>query len=224
MWVVSNKYNYLFVHVPKNAGNSFWQGLLERERFGKFLLIQKRLHMRLSNGGRNKLVEKIILTPNNLNKDLHLFSKTLESTHANIDEISKHFDKNRLDKLHKFGIVRNPWDRAVSLYNYHQYDPHIRKMSFYDYLLKKGEMGMLSQMNWFERDGVNIMNTILKQEELAEELPGLMRNLGIKNFSLTHRNSSCRDNDYRTYFNDKEIELVNLYSQKEISKFNYKFS
>jgi hypothetical protein len=223
MWIVSNKCNYLFVHVPKNSGNSLWQSLLERERFGKFFLMQKRLHMRLSNGGKNKLIEKIILSPNKLNKELDLFAKTLESAHAKIDEIAKIIDEDRLDKIFKFGVVRNPWDRAVSLYCYHQYDPNIRKMSFYDYLLDKGERGMLSQMSWFERDNVNIMDAILKQENLSEELPELMKKLGIKNFNLSHKNSSNRDSDYRKYFNDKEIELVNKYSQKEISKFNYKF-
>jgi hypothetical protein len=223
MWVVSNKYNYLFVHVPKNAGNSLWQSLLERERFGKILLLQKKMHMRLSNGGRNKTIEKIILSPNKLNKELDLFAKTLSSTHARIEDISKIIDKGRLNKLFKFGVVRNPWDRAVSLYRYHQYDPNIRKMSFYDYLLNKGEMGMLSQMNWFERDGVNVMDAILKQEDLAEELPEFMKKLGIKDFNLSHKNASNRDSDYRKYFKDKELELVNKYSQKEINRFNYEF-
>jgi hypothetical protein len=223
MWIVSKKSKYLFVHVPKNAGSSLLRGLMEKEPYGGLFHFQNAFYMRASNGGRNFIMKRILLALYKLNKINPYFPAMLSNAHATMGEIKDVLPPGVFSKYFKFGVVRNPWDRAVSLYRYHQYDPNISKISFYEYLKLKGESGMLSQMEWFEVDGRNVMDCIIKQEDINDNLFVILNKLGIEGFHLRRSNASVRRVDYRTYYNDREKDLVAQYSKKEISEFGYKF-
>lgn len=219
MVIISDQHKYIFVHVPKNAGNSIWQGLLNYEENGNWLRYQRVLYMKL----KYAFLQRLYLIPYSFTENSKIKAKMIANGHAKIYEIKDWLPEHTFNEYFKFGIVRNPWDRAVSLYSYHQYSPVVRKMTFKEYLLSQGARGALSQMDWFLEGSANQMNKIFKLEDLTDTLPEVLSSLGIENFQIGHRNKSKRSKDYQKFYDEESIELVRKYSSPEIEKFNYEY-
>ncbi|TVR36637.1 MAG: hypothetical protein EA392_14735 [Cryomorphaceae bacterium] len=99
---MSSNREYIFFWVPKSAGSSIYQALSEH--------------------GCRKII---------LHAGLGVTDKTRGVATSHID-INYLLDVNIIDKAFyqrafKFGVVRNPWDRLVSLYFYTEFD---KKMNF----------------------------------------------------------------------------------------------
>ena len=133
--MISFEKNFLFIHIPKTAGTSLKQILSpyeERELF-KFYSsdmidelsennlnwkeITQKYYRQAMSGDRQKF-ERINLLQNSLaNVNAKIKHPALSGTfHLTFTQYLEIVDKERFDNFIKFSIVRNPYDRAISLH------------------------------------------------------------------------------------------------------------
>lgn len=147
----------------------------------------------------------------------------------------------------RFCVVRNPYTRVVSLYHHYQDMrtqkapgfapiPKLRALvkyaierpkTFKEYVLSIDiRQGMTMPLYDFIHDdaGNCLVNDVLKYEELPDELPLYLRDLGIEvDASEIPRVGSSGIGHYRDYYDEETRAFVaNLY-QYEIDRFKYSF-
>jgi len=145
----------------------------------------------------------------------------------------------------KFVFVRNPWDRLVSWYNMHKkLGPHndfakylmegsnnisdfLKKTNVITDYPKKGfpvrKSITYNQLDYVSDDNGNILvDFIGKFENLNEDVLTVGKNIGMPNMVLPVVNKLRKD-DYRTYYTDKDIEIVAEMYKKDIEYFGYTF-
>ena len=139
--------------------------------------------------------------------------------------------------FYKFCVVRNPWDRFVSCYEYAKmeksYFHAVRgpskqgKHPDYDLLFDKsfeecvdllfakklGHAGWQPQSNWVCNGGDFILDEFIK----LEKLPNSFR--GVK---IPHLNRSI-EKDYKTYYNNYTMEKVRDFYEFDIEIFDYSY-
>jgi len=141
-----------------------------------------------------------------------------------------------------FSIVRNPWAKVFSAYNF---------------LLRGGlsgtdpEMGCILQTEcpsfelfikeWLPKNGVCcymhfvpqhefvcgwgedvIVDNIIKLEQLNNDWPGIANKLCLPPRNIPRENASSQ-NDFRKYYDNESIDIVNKLYEKDINLFKYDF-
>jgi hypothetical protein len=227
--------NSLFIHIPKTAGMTIYDTILNLKRtFGWFI--------------GSEFDEK---QDKSINKIESNGSYTLG--HINykswIDE--KYLDKKFFKTSFKFCFVRNPYDRLVSLYNYHQvkkklnldFDDFI-KCLYYEYKHKRIPPVGLYNIKTFHKDSKlyhksiygNQYNLMIKwiprdigfigrQETFNSDMDQLIRILGFTGPQLETKivNYSKHENYISYYTNKQTINYVSKMYKKDIQRFGYTF-
>lgn len=170
----------LFFHIPKTAGNSVKTSL------GNKLPSHKDIAKHLSNAYL-KIVSK-----NNSTLDLQTL-KALPPQHIDQVQARPIFDLLNLDlsDYFEFVIVRNPYDRILSQYNYNNYHGNIDKfLDEYETSLKDTDsLWLKSQLAWINNPITDKIH-IFKYEELDKCETELKKILKDENFSLFHVNQN----------------------------------
>ena len=147
-------------------------------------------------------------------------------------------DKINLDSYYKFAIVRNPWDRLISLYkwgkqikktnkNYHTY-------SFKDFImtlhtaespfpeLRQVYLPTKPMLDWVrDKDGCIITDFIGRFENIERDWAVITEKLGISD-RLPHLYTTKREHYGRYYDDEMARKVADLY-EEDIRYFNYKF-
>ena len=97
--MISLKYGFLFIHIPKTAGNSI-QNILKDYSEESVVTISPH------HDGINQF---------EVRSDSYSINK-----HSTLLEYQNEFGVAKIDGLFKFTCVRNPWDRLISFY----FSPH----------------------------------------------------------------------------------------------------
>ena len=72
--------------------------------------------------------------------------------------------------------------------------------------------------------GQLIVDRVLRVERLAEELPALLAEIGVRaDGALPHLNASGRTSDYRSYYSQYERELVAHHYRCDVERLGYRF-
>lgn len=206
--LISDSHEFVFVHIRKAAGTSVRQ-LLERVSLPK----------------NNSLWYKL-LSRNGLPVDYHNYSFR---KHANLVEAERSMPVDRFKRYFKFAIVRNPWDRLVSEFEYIKTQPsHSRhrklsQMSFNEYISYQAKRPAAHQVNALMlKDGSLGCDYVGKLESLDASLAIISERIKLSITALPHINKINRK-DYREYYDQASRDLVARLWQKDIAAFDYHF-
>ena len=140
-----------------------------------------------------------------------------------------HYPSKLRRDLFTFCVIRNPWDRLVSLYLYWKRDSKRWKIRSFPELIEDCRLGFpygrsfrrprrhwFPQVDYFMRDGRVHVNRILRFENLRAEWDELF---GIP---LPHRNAT-RHGHYSAWYTDDMVDVVARYYRRDIQFGGYEF-
>ena len=203
-------WSLIFIRIPKNASTSIYKHL------GDFNLIKK----------HEKSFD--VLLKNKLYR--HWFSPT----HAKPNEIAQVLG-NAVRNYMSFAVVRNPYDRMVSMYRFavendlgkiYGIDSNVSFTEFCEILndkyvnKDKNFIATHSQTEWLE--GIFRPNFVLKFENLQKDFENMLLECNIKHIgsNIPHENSSHRTH-YRDYYNSHCQKITEKIFENDIDTFKY---
>jgi len=152
--------------------------------------------------------------------------------HLNIWQIAQEVDPERFRTYFKFGFVRNPWDRAVSLYERREGMQLRNRMTFEEFIdwMKLASSTCLHpvphryQLDWFVNpNGDVIVDFIGRYERLPEDWAKIAARLGIT-VPLPRVNvNPGRTRHYTEYYSARTRDLVAARFAVDIEFFGYEF-
>jgi Sulfotransferase family len=134
---------------------------------------------------------------------------------------------------YSFGLVRNPWDRVVSIYRFIQETPNsgrhaeLAGLTFEQFLMRPRtlEAGQPRQ-NWdnlSDRTGERqLVTEIFRFEDIADAYSTIARRCGLDPTELPRLNATTRA-DYRQYYTPKLADRVADLFEVDILRFGYRF-
>src|ERR671931_735438 len=196
--MISFQKRFLFVHIPKTAGNSIQSVLRDYSE-------DELVALRSEQDG----VERF-----GLRNPKYKIKK-----HSTLTEYRDALGKSQFGNLYRFTCVRNPWDRMVSYYftptqkteawDRKKFRTVIsRALSVADYLrLDKGEQDPFSNVDY-----------IMRFENLADDFRTVCAALDVSPATLPQYNRSNREH-YSKYYDDELRDLVRERFAAEIERF-----
>ncbi|MDQ2756918.1 MAG: sulfotransferase family protein [Actinomycetota bacterium] len=150
--------------------------------------------------------------------------------HMNAREFERLFGwRSGVIGMHRVAVVRNPWDRMVSVYHYQRQtvpDKHEKATSldFRDYVLSGGSGSAFTTFADFAGDGQGALkvDTVLRVESLDDDFSTLCAARGLTGVSLPRKNTSARG-DYREMYDDETHAVVARAFAVDIERFGYAF-
>ena len=143
------------------------------------------------------------------------------------------------DGILPFTTIRNPYDRAYSLFKWDQQNisKRERRESYSNFvyflraLIKKEIKSnfWLPQSSWiYDREGL-LPIKICKIENIREEIKPICRHAGFRmldnSFKIKMNQNPLRrgESEYRKYYDEVSLRLVNRIYKKDIENFDYEF-
>lgn len=210
--IVSREKRFVFVHIPKTAGKSMNSAFAAYSSRG----LSNRLHIH----------ESITEFYRRLRKEGGRRRRPPTFRRSDADISAEFAD------FYKFAFVRNPWDRAVSMYGFLAKIglPETEGLTFEKFVsdLYEGAHYMHSihvprQQIEFISDyrGKVIVDRVGRFENLATDFAEICDHLGIDT-TLEKRNTSSRG-PYEDYYNDQTRAMVGEIYAPDIEAFGYAF-
>jgi len=205
----------VFYRVPKNASASIYEHL-----------------------GNSNLV-KIHIESLEDEADRKMYGKTHPS-HIKPDEFKKLILGDNLKNYFSFSSVRNPWDRAVSMYFSSIEDPETKESIkkhykidkdfpfdlFCEFLLERKDdpyfIPSHNQIRWFA--GKYPPREILRFENIEHEFAKMVENHNLVTVkpNLPHKNKS-KHTHYSNYYNSETKKTIGEIFEEDIDTFKYLF-
>lgn len=146
--------------------------------------------------------------------------------HMPASKIRRSMDPVLFDSYQKVTIVRNPWDREVSLYFWH-YRKKETRPSFERFVQMPRFRPQRKTFDLYSINGEIVAGTILRYETLREDFNrfiatlGVDRELELPNAKGAHRPRVARN--YREFYTAKTQSIVARRYANEIEVFGYQF-
>jgi len=213
--MISHKHKCIFVEVPK-TGSSSIRALVGSPSKPHLNICQIRYdlqHYWTNSGGfRNRL---------------------MSGAYQLLPEASRMARGRKMfESYFKFGFVRNPWDRVVSLYHRREGLELRNVMTFEDFVdwIKYSSstcihpMPHTNQLDWFvDPHGELLVDFIGKFEALSEDWKIVASRLGLPE-KLPHRNRNPGEKGHYTeYYSQRTRDLIARKFCVDIERFEYKF-
>jgi hypothetical protein len=200
----------LFYRIPKNASTSI------SEHLGSFNLIKK--HEKRFHEQANK----------------KLYRGWFDPTHAKPNEVYSVF-KREMANYFSFCIVRNPWDRAVSMYHFslknnlgslYGLSNDLTFEEFCELLLYRKDdpyfIASQNQTEWME--GYFPPKIHLRFENLKQEFGQMLKDFNISHISPDFPHKNATDHKlYTEYYNTNTKSLIKQVFEKDIDTLKYTF-
>lgn len=216
--ILSNRYNFLYVHIAKTGGTSVRAALKSLQWRDPYYLAQWTCS-RLSGLTGHRIAAKL-------------------PRHAKIICAQEMLPQEFFAGLFKFAFVRNPWDLQVSSY-YHlkRERPQLLegRESFeaftrwkldparpYQYHLDTAITPLSDYL--CDLRGQLLTDYIGRYERLQEDWDQICRRIGVPTPLLPHkRQATDRQKDYRSYYSAELAERVGAYFARDVELLGYRF-
>ena len=146
-------------------------------------------------------------------------------------ERRKERGRQQFESYFKFGFVRNPWDRVVSLYERNEAAQMRQQMSFEEFVgwIQYSSSTCVHssphryQLDWFvDADGKMLSNFIGRFERLQEDWAMIAKKLGA-NEALPHTRANPRLRHYTEYYTAETKRIIEEKFKLDVETFNYRF-
>ncbi len=216
--LLSNRYNFLFVHIAKTGGTSV-RHALQKLRWKDPIYYLMFVCSRFSHMTGHKTASKF-------------------PRHCKIITAQEMLPEEYFNQLFKFTFVRNPWDLQVSSFHHIRRErPHFMQdnTSFEDFLKWKFDPDRPYQYHidtsitlqsdyLIDLHGNKLIDFIGRYENLQDDFSRVCKEIGIEPIELPFkRKSSNRKKDYRSYYTAETSDLISQYFCKDIEMLDYKF-
>ena len=148
--------------------------------------------------------------------------------HTSAELAKKRVGGETFEKYHKFCVVRNPWDRAVSQFFFEKYGEGMpglpEGLAFSDYLATLPD-SKLSDSWLYTIGGALAVDRAMRYENLAEEWSNFLLSFGFDYMDLPRAKSENRrtKKHYSHFYDEFSLNRVNEVCKWEISNFGYTF-
>ena len=204
--MISHAHRCIFVHVPRCGGTSIesvlWPG--PRTETDLWMGFVSPLHNTYQTGGLQHLLA---------------------------EQIRREVGSETFDAYHKFAIVRNPWDKAVSQYRHMQRRPDLRAFvgmraddGFRTYLRL---IARTPHVQWRPQhafvcgeDGTLLVDELGRFETFERDVARIFRRFGF-DAEVPHLNASDRGPLGR-YYDEETLALVGELYREDVERFSYR--
>ena len=134
-----------------------------------------------------------------------------------------------------FGVVRNPWDRLYSFYNFMyrrgklstelSFEQFVDKIRYNDPLIHSWNTIRHRQVDYFKFDGISTSRIvyILKYEQLSTDWEELGEILGLELPKLRRLNRFSDGVKYQDIYTPRDAKFVENYYNEDVIEYGYKF-
>jgi Sulfotransferase family len=200
--MISLQKRFLFVHIPKTAGNSIQSALRDYSE-------DQLVALRKEQDG----IERFGLCN----------PKYKIKKHSTLAEYRNALGREQFRNLYKFTCVRNPWDRMVSYYFTPTQTPETwDRKKFRKIIFKAVSVADYLRLDDGEENPFANVNYVMRFENLADDFRTVCGTLGLLPTTLPRYNRSRRDH-YSKYYDNDLRELVRSRFAAEIERFSYTF-
>jgi hypothetical protein len=223
---MENNMKILYTRLPKNASTSIQSILTDK--------------------GFDYIEDKKVPNNNIIIEPLRLIrNKTISSSSLDGNLYKEYSKILNMDEYYKISFVRNPWDRAVSSWEFLMRHPHkpnqkasdvSRKHGEIDFenfllLLKKEGFKNLSdrdkwhiapQFEYLSLNGELMYDFIGKYENLHNDIKEGFKSINLNENDVPHLMKS-NHTSYKDYYNDNCINLVGELFKSDIDNFGYNY-
>jgi hypothetical protein len=200
--MISFQKSFLFVHIPKTAGNSIQSAL--RDYSEDQLVALRKEQDGIERFGLRNPKYKI-------------------RKHSTLREYRDTLGDEQFRKLYRFACVRNPWDRMVSYYfTPTQSAESWDREKFHGIISNAISVGDYLRLNQNEKNPFANVDYIMRFENLADDFRTVCNQLDISPVTLPQYNRSTREH-YSKYYDDELRKFVRNRFTEEIERFGYTF-
>lgn len=208
--MIGRKTKFVFIHVPKNGGQSISRALRPHTLSAGQQVLQRAARVI----GRKSKFDLYGLYPG--------------GGHASALEVRSVIGQAAYEDALSFAVVRNPWDRMVSLYAFERESPHrkyhhIAKDQTFEFFLENlRDLWFYDQSRFILDESQKVMvDEICRFENLSDDFKAVCDKLGVKAL-LPHKNASKRPK-YRSLYNETTRSIVADMCARDIALFDYGF-
>ena len=200
--MISFQKRFLFVHIPKTAGNSI-QSVLRDYSEDQLLALRKEQDGIERFGLRNP--------------------KYKIKKHSTLSEYREALSDEQFRNLYKFTCMRNPWDRMVSYYFTPTQNPESwSREKFRGIISKAISVADYLRLDEGEEDPFANVDYIIRFENLTDDFRTVCGRLDISPPTLPQYNRSGREH-YSKYYDYELRKLVRTRFAADIERFGYTF-
>ena len=200
--MISFAKQFLFVHIPKTAGNSI-QGVLREYSEDEIVV-----------GSGQDGVERFEVKSGG--RDL--------MKHSTLADYVRELGPEAVAGLYKFACVRNPWDRMISFY----FSPHRRETEWNARKFRKFVEKEVKPLREYFATGLEApgaspfdnVDFVIRYERLDADFKQVCERLGIPQVDLPVRNRSSRDGAASYYDRGLKAFIAERFAD-EIAYFGY---
>jgi len=152
-------------------------------------------------------------------------------------EVIERIGLDNWNQAYKFTVVRNPWDKVVSHYEYrrkkNKTEIATRQITFADWVnmtygadrdafYYNNPRSFQPQVEWLkDTNGIVSMDYVIRFEAINAGFDHVMNTIGLE-AELPHLNASSRT-DYRSYYDETSRDIVAQWFHEDIEAFAYEF-
>jgi len=212
--MISHRYKCIFVEVPKTGSTSV------RRILGAAI----KPHLSLSEI-RRMMETNWVIRGGRKDRIMEWLYPMLPA------EQRKERGRGQFESYFKFGFVRNPWDRVVSLYERNeavQMQPQLSFEEFVRWIQYSSSTCVHSsphryQLDWFvDADGRMLADFVGRFERLQEDWAVIAKKLGVSE-ALPHTRANPRSRHYTEYYTTETKGIIEEKFKVDVETFNYRF-